>query len=329
MIKAPAAPGGGKCGLEARWTSQSGGADPDIQPPFEVIEPPRLAAPLVFDSPHSGSRYPARVPRRLAARPADSAPLRGRLRRRIVSALRRARRAPAAGALSARVSRPQSRAVRARPADVRRAAARLRQHPLAAGRRRARDDPARRRRRPADLRSRVPVADALARIAALHRPYHQRLAGLIERTRARFGVAILIDCHSMPSTLAEAGGLDIVLGDRFGASAAPVGGRSARIGAAGARAIASAATSPTRGATSPSTTARPPPAATPCRSRSTAPFTWTSARMVKHGARGGAGRDLFEGGRGGAGGARSGRTGERTLGGGVRAIGAGRHAQTA
>ena len=45
--------------------------------------------------------------------------------------------------------------------------------------------------------------------------------GLIERTRARFGVAILIDCHSMPSTLAEAGALDIVLGDRFGASAAP------------------------------------------------------------------------------------------------------------
>jgi len=33
-------------------------ADPDIQPPFEVIEPPRLTAPLVFDSPHSGSRYP-------------------------------------------------------------------------------------------------------------------------------------------------------------------------------------------------------------------------------------------------------------------------------
>ena len=33
-------------------------ADPDIQPPFEAIEPPRLAAPLVFDSPHSGSRYP-------------------------------------------------------------------------------------------------------------------------------------------------------------------------------------------------------------------------------------------------------------------------------
>ncbi len=70
-------------------------------------------------------------------------------------------------------------------------------------------------------KGRVSVADALERVAALHRTYHQRLAGLIERTRARFGVAILVDCHSMPSTLAEAGALDIVLGDRFGASAGP------------------------------------------------------------------------------------------------------------
>ena len=36
-----------------------GRADPDIQPPFEVIEPERLSAPLVFDSPHSGARYPS------------------------------------------------------------------------------------------------------------------------------------------------------------------------------------------------------------------------------------------------------------------------------
>jgi N-formylglutamate amidohydrolase len=67
---------------------------------------------------------------------------------------------------------------------------------------------------------RIRVAEGLARIAAFHHPYHQRLAGLIERTRAQFGLAILIDCHSMPSTLAEAGALDVVLGDRFGASAA-------------------------------------------------------------------------------------------------------------
>ena len=40
----------------------------------------------------------------------------------------------------------------------------------------------------------------------------------MEETRARFGVAVLIDCHSMPSALSVP---DIVLGDRYGASAAP------------------------------------------------------------------------------------------------------------
>ena len=35
---------------------------------------------------------------------------------------------------------------------------------------------------------------------------------------ARFGVAIVVDCHSMPSALAAP---DIVLGDRYGASAPP------------------------------------------------------------------------------------------------------------
>ncbi len=56
----------------------------------------------------------------------------------------------------------------------------------------------------------------------LYIPFHAALAELIETTRQRFGYAILIDCHSMPSAaMAPAGGPrpDIVLGDRFGASA--------------------------------------------------------------------------------------------------------------
>lgn len=60
------------------------------------------------------------------------------------------------------------------------------------------------------------TAEAIDRIARLHEPYHAALARLIDETLHRFGVAILIDCHSMPS----AGSVpDIVLGDRFGASA--------------------------------------------------------------------------------------------------------------
>jgi N-formylglutamate amidohydrolase len=65
------------------------------------------------------------------------------------------------------------------------------------------------------------VSVGLARIEVLYRPYHARLDALIERAVRRFGRALLIDCHSMPSNAADVGGWDIVLGDRFGASAAP------------------------------------------------------------------------------------------------------------
>ncbi len=68
--------------------------------------------------------------------------------------------------------------------------------------------------------------DARRRLAACYDPYHSALRELIDGARARFGFAILIDCHSMPS----AGGapfrpgeprIDFVLGDRFGSSCAP------------------------------------------------------------------------------------------------------------
>jgi N-formylglutamate amidohydrolase len=67
-------------------------------------------------------------------------------------------------------------------------------------------------------RGKLGASEADARIRALYQPYHQALAALVEETRARFGVAVLIDCHSMPSALSVP---DIVLGDRYGASAAP------------------------------------------------------------------------------------------------------------
>src|SRR5262249_5167062 len=62
---------------------------------------------------------------------------------------------------------------------------------------------------------------ALERIEKLYRPFHAALTDLLERTRSRFSVAILIDCHSMPSAaMSQSGGgrPDVVIGDRFGAS---------------------------------------------------------------------------------------------------------------
>ncbi len=66
------------------------------------------------------------------------------------------------------------------------------------------------------------IDDALQRIELLYKPFHATLNALIARTRDQFGIAILIDCHSMPSSsMAKPGNAnrpDIVLGDRFGAS---------------------------------------------------------------------------------------------------------------
>jgi N-formylglutamate amidohydrolase len=62
---------------------------------------------------------------------------------------------------------------------------------------------------------------ALERIDRLYKPFHAALTDLIDQTHRRFGYAILIDCHSMPSSLmATASGPrpDFVLGDRFGAA---------------------------------------------------------------------------------------------------------------
>ncbi|MEQ1717689.1 MAG: N-formylglutamate amidohydrolase [Hyphomicrobium sp.] len=71
---------------------------------------------------------------------------------------------------------------------------------------------------------RLSLATVLARIESLYFPFHGALSRLIEETAASFGYAVLIDCHSMPSTAAISGGgprPDIVIGDRFGSSCDP------------------------------------------------------------------------------------------------------------
>jgi N-formylglutamate amidohydrolase len=71
-------------------------------------------------------------------------------------------------------------------------------------------------------RHRLPVGEALARIDALYKPYHACLRRLIARTHARFGLSILIDCHSMPGNIRLAGSdirPDFIIGDRYGTSA--------------------------------------------------------------------------------------------------------------
>jgi N-formylglutamate amidohydrolase len=69
---------------------------------------------------------------------------------------------------------------------------------------------------------RLTLADARMRIEGIYLPYHATLQKLLSDSLAAFGVAVLIDCHSMPR-IARSGdrlGPDVVLGDRYGTTCA-------------------------------------------------------------------------------------------------------------
>lgn len=73
-------------------------------------------------------------------------------------------------------------------------------------------------------RRRLTADDLAARIDGIHRAYHIALAAELDRIRAEWGAALLIDLHSMPPLRAADGAeraAVIVLGDRFGASCHP------------------------------------------------------------------------------------------------------------
>ncbi len=75
-------------------------------------------------------------------------------------------------------------------------------------------------------KGKISLAEAHTRIANCWRPYHDQLQTLLDESNNAFGEAILIDCHSMPHEALQnvgppgAARPDVVLGDRFGATAA-------------------------------------------------------------------------------------------------------------
>jgi N-formylglutamate deformylase len=73
-------------------------------------------------------------------------------------------------------------------------------------------------------RGKLSRAEAFARLDRVWHPYHARLQTLLDAAHAQFGEAILVDCHSMPHEAVSGGArggrrAEIVIGDRFGASA--------------------------------------------------------------------------------------------------------------
>lgn len=64
------------------------------------------------------------------------------------------------------------------------------------------------------------------RIRVAYRPYHEALQALRTRALVEFGTVLLLDCHSMPGSMANGGNghadrtVDVSLGDRFGRTCA-------------------------------------------------------------------------------------------------------------
>jgi N-formylglutamate amidohydrolase len=195
--------------------------DPEFDPPFELTLPATLATPLVFNAPHSGSIYPGSLTSRSLL---DATTLR-RSEDAHVHRLFAGIVALGAPLLAARFPRAfldvnreplelDPRLIEGRlPPE-----ANIRSMRVAGG---LGTVP----RIVADgheiYRRRLPLAEALRRIDTLYRPYHAALRSLLDRSFARFGQVALIDCHSMPSSSLpqdSGGGLDVVLGDRYGTS---------------------------------------------------------------------------------------------------------------
>jgi N-formylglutamate amidohydrolase len=197
--------------------------DGKLSPPFEIVEPAAWRAPIIFNSPHSGSVYPdeflnaSRIELGALRRSEDSFmdELIGGLSDR--------------GFPVVRVNFPRSYVdVNREPyeLDPRMFSGRL---PSFANTRSMRvagglgTIP----RVVGDgqeiYRERLSVDDALARIEALYKPYHRALRRLINKAHQAFGTVVLVDCHSMPSigvSRDEPRRPDVVIGDRYGTSCA-------------------------------------------------------------------------------------------------------------
>ena len=68
-------------------------------------------------------------------------------------------------------------------------------------------------------RQRIAAGEVARRVELIHRPYHWALETELNAAKARFGIAVLLDCHSMPPRNGE-GEAPVVLGDRHGSSMA-------------------------------------------------------------------------------------------------------------
>jgi N-formylglutamate amidohydrolase len=211
--------------------------EPELDPPFDILGPGTALCPLVFSSPHSGSAYPRRF---LNSCRLDLMALR-RSEDAYVDELFGGACEVGAPLLRARFPRSyldlnrEPYELDPRLFDGRlpafantrslRVAGGLGTIPRVVGQ--AQEIYA----------SRVPIDEALRRIDLLYKPYHERLRQLLNCAQETFGLAVLIDCHSMPSGAGSPplnllplypprpaeppSKADFVIGDRHGTSCSP------------------------------------------------------------------------------------------------------------
>lgn len=190
-------------------------------PGHVVDRPPHWLAPYVFASPHSGREYPERF---MAGAVVDLAALR-RSEDAYVDLLLPSAARLGVPILSARFPRAF--------VDVNRAATEMDVGMFTAPPLDGSEVPTNRvlagfgviPRLAAEGRAiyarKLSAEEARARLRWCHTPYHEALRALLAECHARFGMAVLVDWHSMPSSSVAGGGrlADIVLGDRYGAAA--------------------------------------------------------------------------------------------------------------
>ncbi|MEZ5775609.1 MAG: N-formylglutamate amidohydrolase [Hyphomicrobiaceae bacterium] len=196
----------------------------ELTPPFDIHEPATIAVPLVFSSPHSGRTYPSALIEQSRLSPASLRKSEDAFVDELMTPVT-GLGAPLIAARFPRVYLDVNREPYELDPELFRDSV-----PTFANTRSARvagglgtiarivADSEEIYRRP------LAISAAFERIDRLYRPYHDALAALVERARQRFGLAVLVDCHSMPSVNGGPAGSrpDFVIGDRFGTACDPL-----------------------------------------------------------------------------------------------------------
>ena len=193
----------------------------DSPPPFRRLGPEQPASPVILSVPHAGRAYSDALLASARLSRARLETLEDRLVDRLVW------RAVEAGALALIADAPRAEIDLNRDErEIDPAMILPRPHPsktLESPRTRGGLGliPARIAGAGAIWRQRIHAVELARRLEGIYRPYHAALDTALREARARFGIAILLDCHSMPPRTGEAGQAMIVLGDRHGRSIAP------------------------------------------------------------------------------------------------------------